>query len=185
MKPFIASILAVTVLAFAAAVAHGETATVEVTGGSLSLTAANVSFGQLALTGSDQTANSASTSNTWTAIDARGTGAGWNITVASTNFSNGLEGASEKVIDITGSNSKFKISIADSDVTTNSGNTKPTSSVTSATDLGSVALKVVSAAVDTGMGNYTIKPAFSVGIPADTYAGTYTATVTVTVATGP
>jgi hypothetical protein len=43
----------------------------------------------------------------------------------------------------------------------------------------------LSAAVDTGMGTYTLKPNFLLKIPAETYVGDYTATVTVAIVAAP
>jgi len=65
-------------------VVYAETGTVAVTGGSLAVTAANVTLSGVSLTGADLT--STSTSNAWTAKDPTGTGAGWRLTVASTDF---------------------------------------------------------------------------------------------------
>ncbi len=76
----------------------------------------------------------------------------------------------------------------DSNITFTDGNTKPTSSVTSLTNIpetGGSALKFASAAVDAGMGTYTIKPNFELEVPAETFAGTYTATFTVAIVSGP
>jgi hypothetical protein len=47
------------------------------------------------------------------------------------------------------------------------------------------AVKLYNAAVNTGMGSFTVTPTVQVSIPANTYAGTYTSTVTVAVVSGP
>jgi hypothetical protein len=47
------------------------------------------------------------------------------------------------------------------------------------------ATKLYNAAVNTGTGNQTVTPTYSVSIPANTYAGTYSSTWTFTLASGP
>ena len=47
------------------------------------------------------------------------------------------------------------------------------------------AVKLFNAAANTGMGGFTVTPTVQVAIPANTYAGTYTSTVTVAVVSGP
>ena len=64
----------------------------------------------------------------------------------------------------------------------------PTTAVASLTAIptrGGTALKYLSAAVDTGMGTYDIKPNFELEIPAETLAGTFTSTFTVAIVSGP
>ena len=85
MKKRALTILAVlAMIAGTAVIAAAETATVVITGDALFVTAANVSFTGVTLTGFDQTTTS--TSNAWTAEDARGTGTGWHLTIASDDF---------------------------------------------------------------------------------------------------
>ena len=67
-----------------AGVIYAESGTVAVTGGTLSVSAANVSLSGVTLDGPDKTATSVS--NAWTATDPTGTGAGWHLTIASTDF---------------------------------------------------------------------------------------------------
>jgi hypothetical protein len=45
--------------------------------------------------------------------------------------------------------------------------------------------KFFNAAIDTGMGDFTVTPTFQLAIPADTYAGAYSSTVTITIASAP
>ncbi len=47
------------------------------------------------------------------------------------------------------------------------------------------AVKLFNAAANRGMGGFTVTPTVQVAIPANTYAGTYTSTVTVAVVSGP
>ncbi len=174
--------LVLTLLAVSAVAVAAETGTVTITGGTLSVTAADVSLSGVTLDGTDKTATSASGSNSWSATDARGTGVGWNLTIAATDFSDG----GSYTIDIAQADSEFKIQLLDANVTVTAGNTKPTSQVTALTaipDTGS--LKFLSAAVGDGMGSYAIAPNFELEVPAETYAATYTSTITISAVSGP
>ena len=171
-----------------AATVYAETATLGVTGGSLSITAANVTMSAVTLDGTDQTSTSAAGSNTWTAVDGRGTGVGWNVTIDSTDFTDG--GAPLRTIDISVADQEFKIQLLDSNIAVTFGNAVPTSSATSLTPIPTnpaAALKFVSAATDAGMGTYTLNSNFELEVRAETFlgTGTYTATIVVTAVTGP
>ena len=182
--PFVAVLLAVGL----AATIYAESATVTISGGSLSVTPANVTLSAVTLDGTDQTSTSASGANSWTAADARGSGAGWHLTIDSTDFTDG--GTPLRTIDISVADQEFKIQLLDANVTATAGNTKPTSSVTALTAIptaGGTALTFASAALNAGMGTYAVKPNFELEVRAETYvgAGTYTATITVTAVTAP
>lgn len=170
----------------ASAYAVSGTGTVTITGGSLSVNMANVTLSGVTLDGTDKTSTSASGSNSWSAQDSRGTGVGWNLTIAATDFSDGAS----KTIDISAADQEFKIQLLDANITVIAGNTKPVSQVTSLTAIPespAAALKFASAAIDTGMGSYAIAPNFELEIPAETYVGlgTFTSTITVTAVSGP
>jgi hypothetical protein len=47
------------------------------------------------------------------------------------------------------------------------------------------AITFFNATADSGMGDFTVTPTYRVTIPANTYAGEYSSTITITVATGP
>ena len=174
-------VLTIVLLAVTTVGVFAESGTVVITGGSLSVTAADVTLSGVILDGTDKTSTSASGSNSWSASDARGTGAGWNLTIVATDFSDGTH-----TIDIAAVGTKFKIQLLDGNITLTSGNTKPTSSVNTLTDIPKVTpLKFVSAATDTGMGSYTLAPNFELELPASTYAGSYTSTITISAVTGP
>jgi hypothetical protein len=49
----------------------------------------------------------------------------------------------------------------------------------------SPAAKFFSAAADSGMGNFTVTPAVDVSVPANSYAGTYSSTLTLAATSGP
>lgn len=122
----------------------------------------------------DATDNSTNYMYALTVIDARGTGAGWNITVGSTTFSDGA-GHSLAAGSITG------ITNACAGTTC----TNPTNSITYPITLGATANKVFNSAASSGLGKFTVTPTTSVTVPGNSYAGTYTATVTVALVTGP
>jgi hypothetical protein len=90
-----------------------------------------------------------------------------------------------ETIDISVADQKFGITLADADITIIAGNTKPTSSVTTLTDIADATLTYISAATDTGMGSYAIDPDFDLEVRAEVYEGTYVATVTLTNVSGP
>ena len=90
-----------------------------------------------------------------------------------------------ETIDISVADQQFGITLADADITIIAGNTKPTSSVTTLTDIADATLTYISAATDTGMGSYAIDPNFDLEVRAEVYAGTYVATVTLTNVSGP
>ena len=168
-----------------ASVASAETATLTVAAGTLSVTAANVTLSGVSLDGTDQTSTSASGANSRTAVDGRGSGAGWNLTIDSTDFTSGV-----KTIDISAADQEFRIQLLDANITVTAGNTKPTSSATAVTLIPTnpaAALKFASAAIDAGMGSYAVNPNFELLVPAATFVstGTYTATIVITAATGP
>jgi hypothetical protein len=168
-------------LAATALAVYAEDATVTISGGSLSETAANVSMSGVTLDGTDQTSTSAFGDNSWSVTDARGTGAGWNVTIASTDFTD-----TGKTIDISAADSLFKIQLTADHITVTAGSAAPTSSVTSLTSIADSTLKILSAADDgTGMGSYAYQPNFELGVAAETYAGSYTATLTLSATTGP
>ena len=163
-----------SLLIYAAGMAVAETVTVVVNGGNLSMTAGgNQTLNPVTLNGTNQ--NTAGSLGTLDVIDARGTGAGWNVVVSSTDFAK--FGDPGKTIAATG----FDIPVAPV-VTTVAGNTAPTSN---SGNLNGGGLKLLSAALDQGMGNYQVTPGLQLTVPAQTYTGTYTATVTETVISGP
>ena len=173
---------ALAVLATATMIASAESATVTVTAGTLTLTTNPVALPGITLSGVDQTTATTAGDDVFNVADGRGSGAGYNVTIDTTDFT-----AGGSTID-TGTGA-FDVSLQDADIVVLGGNaTKPTSSVTALTDIPespAAALKVLSAAVSAGQGSYDWKPVFSLTILAQADAGSYTATITLTVATGP
>ena len=144
-----------------------------------SLSATSADF-PITLNGTDQ--NSAAVAIGVDVNDDSGTGNGWKLQVAATTFKD------------TGTHS-----LADSGTLSISGVTEadqaggtyttPINNITAPVALTTApaptAAAVYNAAVNTGMGHFTVTPSFVVHVPANAYASTYTSTITVTVATGP
>jgi hypothetical protein len=141
----------------------------------LTITTAPISFPNVTLNGASQTVDGSTTA--WQA-DATGESGGWKVTVASTDFDNG----SGKTIAVL----NFEIRLLDTNIVRVSGDTNgPVSSQTTFAALSGTGLKIASAAVNAGDGVYDLTPDFRLTVPAQTYAGSYSATVTVSISSGP
>ena len=82
--------------------------------------------------------------------------------------------------------SNFQIRLLDSNILLVSGDTnKPVSTQTTFASLSGTPLKIASAAVGEGDGVYDLTPDFQLTVPAETYIGSYQATVTITIGVGP
>ena len=183
MKQKLTILIGLTVAALAlaaAAVAGTVTATATVTGaGSLGLTHGATASISDTLDGSDQ---SASYTVPLSVTDARGTGAGWNLTITSTTFTD----SSSHTLATTASTITGVTSAC-----VNGGTcTNPTSTITypltvPAATSAPAAVKLFNASANTGMGRFTVTPTVNVAIPGNTFSGTYTSTVTVAVVSGP
>jgi len=168
------SVAAVALIAATAALAGTltTTATIGGTAGiSLNLPA-NPSITDT-LDGSDQTASYAPVLGL---VDARGSGAGWNITVSATNFSDG-SGHTLAPGTVT--------SVAQACHSGSSCSTATSSGISYPLTLTGTAAKVFNAAAATGMGKVDVTPTVQVAIPGNAYAATYTSTVTLAAVTGP
>ncbi|HZQ15179.1 MAG TPA: WxL domain-containing protein [Gaiellaceae bacterium] len=169
--------LAVAVAALAAAAAATAatlTTTATITGAAgLSLNLpANPSISDT-LDGTDQTVSYAPVLGL---VDARGSGAGWNMTISATNFSDGAghtlaPGSVTSVAQACHSGSSCTVGTA-------TGITYPLT-------IGGTAAKFANAAANTGLGKIDVTPTIQVSIPGSSYAGTYTSTLTFATATGP
>jgi hypothetical protein len=109
-------------------------------------------------------------------VDARGTGAGWNLQVSATTFT---DGASHTLAPGTVT-SAAQACVAGSTCTAavNSGITLPLTITTTPA-------KFFNAALLSGLGKVNVTPTIAVAIPGNAYAGTYTSTVTLAATTGP
>src|SRR3954462_1287983 len=125
------------------------------------------------LDGTDQTASYAPLLGV---VDARGTGAGWNLTISATSFSDGA-GHTLAPGTLSGVVAACKAG--------NSCTAATSSGVTYPLVLSGSGVKFYNAAVSTGLGKFDVTPSVDVSIPANAYAGTYPSTVTLAAATGP
>lgn len=166
-----------------AAPAGATTASATLTAGSLGFasTPGNVTFPSVALDGSNRTVNA---SQALDIADATGSGAGWNITATSTLFTSGghtLPTGSVTVGSAPGAPT------CDTGVTCTVAGTNnvsyPYSLPAGAT--APTATKLFSAAAGTGLGDQTLSPAWTLAIPANAYAGSYSSTWTLSLVSGP
>jgi hypothetical protein len=167
--------VAVAVLVVASAAVAGTltaTATVAGTAGiSLNLPA-DPSISDT-LDGSDQTV---SYSPVLGLVDARGSGAGWNLQISATTFSDG-SGHTLAAGTVTGA-AQACHSGSSCTAATNSGISLPLT-------ISGTAAKFFNAAAASGLGKLDVTPTVAVSIPGSSYAGTYTSTVTLAATTGP
>ena len=162
-----------------------DTTSIQLTGGSLSFTQQPLAddFPATSLTGAPQlvTANM----NDWKVNDARGTGAGWNVTFQATQFDDGaghtLPAGSLKVL----------APVATPANVLNVAVPPLLQGLTFTLDSGS-AVPVVSAAAGTGQGewvfdqlNAPVAKDLQLTVPATAYAGTYTSNLTFTLGATP
>jgi len=168
-------------LAFALALpiyADDVTGSLTVTGGSLTVAATdNPAFSSITLDGTDQTVPDTIAIDV---NDSTGSGSGWKLQVTSTTFTNaGSKTLPNTAMAITGVSSVC-------DVTCTNPTNGVSYSVTVPADTAApAAVSFFNAAVDTGMGDFTVTPTLVLSVPATTYAGTYNSTVTITIASGP
>ena len=148
---------------------------------SFAATPVNLTFPALSLDGSNQ---SATASLPLDIADATGSGAGWNVTITSTQFSSGsatLPATATSVnampsasCDPNASCTPATFSSALSyPVTVPAGSTAPS------------ATRLFSAAADSGMGDQTLSPAFILAVPANAAAGVYSSDWTLSLVSGP
>lgn len=158
----------------AAALAANLTATATVTGtAGISLNLPSGPTLTSTLDGTDQTVSYAPVLGV---VDARGGGAGWNLQVSATTFSDGSGHT-----------------LAPGTVASVSSACKAGSTCTAASSSGvtypltvtGTAAKFFNAAVNSGLGKIDVTPTIEVVIPGNAFAGTYTSTVTLAATTGP
>lgn len=158
--------------AFAAGNTMTSTATITGTAG-VSLNIPATASLASTLSGADQTV---SYSPVLGVIDARGSGAGWNLTVSATNFS---DGAGHTLL-------PGNVTAVSQACTAGSSCTAASSSgITYPLTISSTAAKLFNAATNSGMGKVDLTPTIQVAVPGNAYAGTYTSTLTFAAATGP
>lgn len=140
----------------------------------LSLSARPVPFGAVQITGADQTLSAVS--QPWRASDGRPSGDGWHITLQSTDFT-----ATAGTI----AAGNLKVRVDGADIVTLSGNAPPVSLVGSYQPLSAAPLRIISAATGTGTGSYDFTPQFQLTLPSSVYAGSYAASLTTSINSGP
>jgi hypothetical protein len=179
LKAALGAAIALTLGMPAAASADTTTSSGTVTGDTLSFAApgsADWATG-ITLNGSDHVA---SVSIPLDVNDARGTGAGWNLSIKGTQFTND----DGKVLPSDASSLSGVTSACASGTCTspdNSASTYPGSVPVGAAPAGTF----FRAATDSGMGKFTVTPAIDVSVPANSYAGTYSSTLTLAATSGP
>jgi hypothetical protein len=179
----IITLIGIGVLALAlvsAAVAGNITATATVSGaGSLALSNGATATLSDTLDGTDQTVGY---TVPLTVTDARGSGAGWNLTLTSTTFS---DGSGHTLSTSASTIASVAMACVAGGSCTNATNAIGYPVTVPAAAVAPAAVKVFNAAANTGMGRFTITPTINVAIPGNSYAGTYTSTLTVAAVTGP
>jgi len=172
----LALVLAVVVAALAtAAVATAATitATATLTGtAGVSLSLPSNPTMTATLDGTDQTVSYAPVLGV---VDARGTGLGWNLTIAATTFSDG----SGHTL------AAGSVTAAAEACHGGSTCTLATNAITYPLTLSTTAAKFFNAAAGTGLGKVDVTPTVGVSVPGNAFAGTYTSTVTLASAVGP
>jgi hypothetical protein len=181
-KPALGCITAAAIAALAApasSLAASATATGTITGSTLSVTTSATPSFSANLDNGDSTPTYTVPLSTQ---DTRGTGAGWNETITSTQFSTaGGKTLATNASSITGVSS----------VNGSGTNTAPANSISPypvgvPADSGPpTAVKFFDATANTGMGMFTVTPTIGVFVPQNTYAGTYTSTLTIAIVSGP
>lgn len=159
--------------------ADDVTGSLEVTGGSLTISATdNPLFPGITLNGTAQTITDTVGIDL---KDFRGTGDGWHLEVTSTTFTNaGGKTLPNTALTITGVSS-----VCDGTTCTDPTNSNTYAITVPADTVAPTAVEFFEAAAATGLGDFTITPAFELMTPATTYAGTYNSTITLTVANTP
>jgi hypothetical protein len=154
-------------------------------GGSLAITADPTApnYATITLDGSAQTAQVSLSA--FEVNDARGFGAGWNVTAQASRFAehNGL------IYVVGGKQLPLNSLTMSAPTVTQDGTTSPNPTITGGApytiDSGS-AIKIASAAVDEGMGKYDFSATtLTVNVPASAYARTYRSDLTVSAVSGP
>jgi len=178
-------LLSAVLLAGAVLVATGlpavaVTATATVTGGTLGWVTAPANTGfTVSLTGKDLVPTA---TQTFDVSDATGSGTGWNVTATSTTFTTGSKTLSPTSVTVQAVPAVACDSGASCTSATN-GISYPYTLPAGAT--APTATKIFGAAANTGLGNQTVTLVFSLAIPANTFAGSYSSTWTYSLVSAP
>ncbi|GAB4336848.1 MAG: hypothetical protein Kow0010_24800 [Dehalococcoidia bacterium] len=181
MRRLFITLAAALALVTASATALADNSVTQtVNGGSRTATVADATLAAVNYSHSDQ---SNAGTLTLTVDDSSGTGDGWNVTIQSSNFvytgvNNGTDIPAAN-FSITAANAPVLVAGQAIDAT---NGPKVSASPTGSLD---VARKVIEANAGYGQGTYTQVLDVSLTVPGGSRAGTYTATLTVTIAAGP
>jgi hypothetical protein len=171
---------ALALFAPAYALAASATVTGNVTGSTLSAsTSATPSFSDNLDLG-DQTPTY---TVPMTVQDTRGNGSGWNLTITSTQFSTG--GGTPNTLATNASSLTGVTSSCASGTCTNATNAITYPVAVPAAASAPAAVKFFNAAANTGMGKFTITPTIGVFVPQNSFAGSYSSTLTLAIVSGP
>ena len=182
-KPLGVGIAALSALMVAAGPAGATTASATLNAGSqgFASTPGNVTFPSATLDGGNKIVTA---SQALDIADATGSGAGWNITATSTLFKSGSYTLPAGATTISSAPAP---PTCDTNVTcTVAGSTTvsyPYSLPAGAT--APTATKLFNAPAGTGMGDQTLTPTWTLAIPANAYAGSYTSTWTLSLVSAP
>jgi hypothetical protein len=174
----IAAVAAVAAPAGALAADAGVTGTV--TGGALTLTTSATPSFSATLDGTDQAKTFSIPS---VLSDLTGSGAGWHTTVTSTQYTTG--GATPRTLATDASTLTSLVNTCGSGTCTDETNSVSLPVGVPAGSTAPTAVAYHNAAVDTGAGVFDHTPTISVALPANTYAGSYSSTVTLAAISGP
>ena len=174
------SLTALVAVAAIAPVLAADEVTQVINGGARTASVANLTLAALNYSHDAQTNTG---TMTLTADDSSGTGLGWNVTIQSSAF---VYSGSNSGTNIPAAN--FSITTANAPVRTAGQNVNgvggPRVPAANATGTLDSARRPVEAAPIFGQGTYTQALAVSLSVPAQSRAGTYTATLTTTIAAG-
>ncbi len=178
-----AAAVAVSSLLLAAAPAFATNASETLNAGTLGFatTPGSVTFPATTLNGQDKNVNA---SQPLDIGDATGSGAGWNVTATSTLFKSG---SYSLPVGATTISSSPGTPTCDAGVTCTVAGATNVSYPYSlpAASTAPTATKMFNAPAGTGMGDQTISPTWTLAIPGNAYAGSYTSTWTLSLVSGP
>ena len=174
-------LIVVPTLVTAMPVSAADQVTQVVTAGTRSASVANLTLGSVAASHSAQTSTG---TMTLTADDSTGSNLGWNVTIMSSAF---VYSGANSGSDIPASNFSLTSAAAPTRTAGQAVDATGGPRVPAISPVGTLdsARKTLQALVVFGNGTYTQALGVSLTIPADSAAGTYTATLTTTIAAGP
>lgn len=158
--------------------ADDVTGSATVNAGTLTMNATdNPAFTAVTLNGTDQTTTDDINIDV---NDSTGSGDGWKLQITSTTFASVSNTLSNNATTI-----QNATSACDAGTCTDPTNGIGYPLTVPADTTPPTAVSFFNAAAGTGMGDFTVTPSLQLSIPANTYAGTYTSTMTISIASGP